>query len=244
MPKTTKPAVNPALQATFAGKDAYLLKTLKMGLFCAAPAILEDYDRKNMRATIRPAVMAKKSNGESLAQDFIYDVPVRFCGGGGYAVNLPLQKGDAGWLIFCDRDIANFKNARAVVPSNTNRMHAQEDPFFLPDAMQTVNIAGEDQGRAVFQTLDGSNKISIGTSDVKVDTQKLTINAAQEVVINTPNMTVTGNLTVEQIIKSLKEVIVMTASAVSVSLSKHLHGGVLTGSSFTTGPNDPTEGGF
>lgn len=231
MPKTTKPAVNPALQATLAGKDEYLLKTLKMGLFCAAPAILEDYDRKNMRATIRPAVMAKKSNGESLAQDFIYNVPVRFCGGGGYAVNLPLQKGDTGWVVFCDRDISNFKNARAIVPSNTNRMHAQEDPFFLPDAMQTANIAGEDEGRAVFQTLSGDNKISMGTSDIKITTDKLTINASTSVDIISPKVTMSGLLNVQGIITSMTNVV-----AGIISLITHVHTGVQSGSGTTGGP--------
>lgn len=231
MPKTTKPAVNPALQATSAGKDEYLAKTLKMGLFCASPAIVENYDRTNMRATIKPAIMAKKSNGESLVQDFIYNVPVRFCGGGGYAVNLPLQKGDTGWLIFCDRDISNFKNARSVVPSNTNRMHAQEDPFFLPDAMQTAKIAGEDEGRAVFQTLSGNNKISMGTSDIKVTTDKLTINAATSVDIVSPKVTMSGLLTVQGVITSMTNVV-----AGLISMITHVHTGVTTGGGTTGGP--------
>ncbi|MBR2392514.1 MAG: hypothetical protein IKA93_02950 [Elusimicrobiaceae bacterium] len=231
MPKTTKPAYNPALQQTQAGKDDYLLKTLKMGLFCAAPAFVESYDRGNMRATIRPALMAKKSDGESIPQDFIFNVPVRFCGGGGYTINLPLKKGDTGWLIFCDRDIANFKQARSVLPCNTNRMHAQEDPFFLPDAMQTATISGEDSGRAVFQTLNGANKISLGETDIKITTTKLTVNASQSVEFITPQVTMSGLLTVTGIITSIANVV-----AGAISLLTHTHSGVESGPDSTGGP--------
>lgn len=231
MPKTSKPAFNPAMEQSAAGQMEQMLKTLKMGLFVAAPGLVESYDRTLMRAVIRPALMAKTSAGESLEQDFIYNVPVRFCGGGGYAANLPLVKGDTGWLIFCDRDISGFKNSRAVVPCNTNRMHAQEDAFFLPDAMQTVSVAQEDAGRAVFQTLDGSNKISIGQSDMRINTTALTVNAAESITFNTPEVTLSGTLTVSGLVKSLADVM-----AKAISLFDHTHGGVTSGGSSTGGP--------
>lgn len=236
MPKISKPAFNPAIAQTAAGKQEHILRALKMGLYVAAPAFVESYDRTLMRATIRPAFMAKKSNGESVAQDLLYQVPVRFGGGGGYAANLPLEKGDSGWIIFCDRDISNFKSARSVLPCNTNRMHAQEDSFFLPDAMQTAQIAGEDAGRAVFQTLAGDNKISVGKTDIKVTTTKLTVNASQSVELNTPAVTMSGTLTVTEIITSLANVLAANVMAAGISLISHIHGGVQNGEGTTGEP--------
>lgn len=220
--KTTVPAYNPANGTSEAGKDIILTKNIKKGLFCAAPAIVEIFDREKQQATVLPALMAKKSNGESIAQDFIYNVPVRFGGGGGFAANLPLAKGDTGWLIFCDRDISAFKATRSVMPCNTNRMHAQEDAFFLPDAMQTAQVSAEDSGKAVFQTLDGSNKIALGTDDVTIKTKSLNI-TADTVTFTVPAITTTGTIAATG-----------DVTAAGISVSTHVHGGV-TGGSGTTG---------
>lgn len=221
MPNTTKPAYNPANSTTQAGKDDFLLKTLKMGLFCAAPAIVESFDRTNARATIKPAFMAKDSSGESIEQDFLYNVPVRFCGGGGFAASLPLVKGDTGWLIFCDRDLSIFKQSRQVSPVNTNRMHAQEDAFFLPDAMQTNNVSGSDSGKAVFQAIDGSIKVAMSNSEVEV---------IGDLHI-TGDVTVSGNITATGTITATVDVI-----GGGVSLKNHVHGGVTGGTGTTGGP--------
>lgn len=228
---TTKPAYNPADAESEAGKTDFLLKTLKMGFFVAAPALVESFDRRLCRAVLRPALMIQKSDGQSAEQSFIYDVPVRFGGGGGFAANLPLQKGDTGWLVFCDRDISNFKSARAVMPLNTLRMHAQEDAFFLPDAMQSAQVAPEDANRAVFQTLEGGNKISLGKTDIKITTQTLVVNAADGVEFNTPSVNLSGNLTAAGIIKSAQDVL-----AGIISLFSHKHGGVTGGGGTTGGP--------
>lgn len=222
--KTTAPAYNPANGTSEAGKDIILTKNIKKGLFCASPAIVESFDRAKQQATVRPALMAKKSNGESIAQDFIYNVPVRFGGGGGFAANLPLAKGDTGWLIFCDRDISAFKATRQVMPCNTNRMHAQEDAFFLPDAMHTVNVSSEDSGKAVFQTIDGSNKITMGSDDITIKTTSLNI-TADTVTFTVPAITTTGTIT------ATGDVL-----AAGISASTHKHGGVSTGSGTTGGP--------
>lgn len=227
----TKPAYNPADKESEAGRTDFLFKKLKTGLYVAAPALVESYDRTLCRAVVRPAFMSQKSDGSAQEQSLIYDVPVRFCGGGGYAVNLPLTKGDSGWLIFCDRDISNFKSARSVMPLNTLRMHAQEDAFFLPDAMQTVSVSAEDAGRAVFQTLAGNNKISMGQEDIKITTGKLTVNASQEVQFNTPAVTMSGTLTVTGIIRSIADVL-----AGAISLLGHTHSGVTPGGGSTGGP--------
>ena len=222
--KTTVPAYNPANGTSEAGKDIILTKNIKKGLFCASPAIVESFDRAKQQATVRPALMAKKSNGESIAQDFIYNVPVRFGGGGGFAVNLPLTKGDTGWLIFCDRDISAFKATRQIMPCNTNRMHAPEDAFFLPDAMQTARISAEDSSKAVFQTLDGSNKIALGSDDITIKTKSLNI-TADTVTFTSPAITTTGTIAATGDI-----------TAAGISVSTHVHGGVTSGSGTTGAP--------
>lgn len=218
MSETTKPAYNPAISNTVAGKDEMLIKTIKMGLFCAAPAIVETFDRTKMQATVRPAFMVKKSNGESIPQDFLYSIPVRFGGGGGFAAYLPLKKGDTGWLIFCDRDLSTFKNSRTVSPCNTNRMHAQEDAFFIPDAMHTSNVADGDAGKAVFQTLDGSVKMTVSTSGFEV---------VGDIAI-TGDLDVTGSISATGTVTGAIDVI-----GGGISLKSHVHGGVTTGTGTT-----------
>lgn len=231
MAEATKPAYNPANSTTVAGKDELLIKNAKMGLFCAAPALIEAFDRAKMQATVRPAFMAKKSNGENIAQDLLYNVPVRFGGGGGFSASLPLTKGDTGWLIFCDRDLSAFKATRAVSPCNTNRMHAQEDAFFLPDAMQTAQIAAGDASKAVFQTLDGSVKISVSASGVEVlgDVSVTGNITATGNVAVTGDISATGNITATGTVTGTVDVI-----GGGISLKNHVHGGV-TGGNSTTG---------
>ncbi|MBR2659347.1 hypothetical protein IKD60_01155 [Candidatus Saccharibacteria bacterium] len=221
MPNNTKPAYNPADSVSQAGTDSLLVKMLKMGLFCAAPAIIETFDRTKARATVKPAFMAKQSDGSSVEQDYLYDVPVRFGGGGGFAASLPLQKGDTGWLIFCDRDLSAFKENRTVSPLNTDRMHAQEDSFFLPDAMQSNSVSASDDGKAVFQALDGSVKVAMSAALVEV----------------LGNLAVTGNISATGSIQATGSVEAgVDVVAGGISLKNHVHGGVTGGTGTTGGP--------
>lgn len=219
MDEATKPAYNPASSISAAGKYDLLIKAIKMGVFCAAPAIVEQFDQGTTRATIKPAFMAQKSNGESIEQDLLFNVPVRFGGGGGFAASLPLAKGDTGWLIFCDRDISIFKSSRKVSPLNTTRMHAQEDAFFLPDAMQSIFLNASDVGKAVFQTLDGSKKIAISESGIEV---------VGDISV-TGDITATGDISAQGTVTGTTDVI-----GGGISLKNHVHGGV-TGGTGTTG---------
>lgn len=217
-------AVNPADTLTQEGQTQILINRIMKELKVCLPGIVQAFDGKT--ADIQPAVSLVAENGETLNPPLLKNVPVKFAGGGGFALYFPLQKGDTGWLIFADADISIFKSSRQVSPPNTYRRHDLADAVFIPDTMQTAQISEEDAQRTVLQTLDGQIKISLGQKNIKV---KGNLNI-------TGSLSVSGNINAQGSVTS-GDTVTAQADVIGggISLKNHVHGGVMSGSG-TTGP--------
>lgn len=240
--KQTLPSYNPADASSKEGFFNYYKETLFADLSVCLPAQIVEYDRMTNRAKVQPLIQAVAVGGQSLARPSLSNVPVHTCGGGGYAASFPLQPGDLGWIIVSDADISLFKQSLALSIPNTKRKHQPEDCFFLPDVFSRITVSSEDAGRAVWQTLDGSNKISMGTDDIKVTTKRWEINASESVKFDTPQLSMTGTLNVAGLITATAGMVsnaVITATdfiAGALSFISHIHGGVQPGPGTTGGP--------
>jgi hypothetical protein len=165
-----KEIFNPDISQTH-GTQAFinnLIERIKKEISVCLPAQVKAYDRAAHKVSIHLGLRNKTKAGTIYEVPVIENVPVVINGGGGYCVNFPLNAGDKGWLLIADKDISGFVNSLAISTPNTFRLHNLADAVFIPDVMKTAQINEADAGRAVFQTLDGSVKVSLGQDNIKV----------------------------------------------------------------------------
>ena len=136
------------------------------------------------RATVQPLIAMVTTAGLQVQREQVASVPVFQFGGGNCMLSFNLQHGDLGWIKANDRDISLFLANYNAAPPNTQRMHDFADAVFFPDIMRNYTIHEEDEGHAVLQTADGSQRIALWPDKVKI--------TATEILADTQTFTVTG----------------------------------------------------
>lgn len=158
------------------GSDIYGALSLMMGKFLQnvddmLPATVIGYDRASNTATVRPIVAVLTTEGQSVPRAQVARVPVFAFGCGQYMLNFPLKPGDLGWIKANDRDISLYMQGLKEAKPNTLRKHSFEDGVFFPDQVRGFQIDAEDfDGNAVFQSKDGSVRVSLWADKVKITT--------------------------------------------------------------------------
>lgn len=176
----TLPAHNPADETTLDGLNNVLIDKIAMGIQNVIPAIVQSYDKATNRAVVKPAITGVASQGQKVPKEPYIDIPVLKFAGGGASFSVPIQAGNTGWLIACDRNISIFKQKLTESAPNDYRKHKFEDGFFIPDS---INSAGVDD-----LTVDaGSTNLLLKT------TQNLKINGTSGI---TGTYTVTEGTTI------------------------------------------------
>lgn len=176
--------MNPANVGSLPGTLAVVLEKFLQNVDDMLPARVVAFDRASNRAQVQPLIMVYTTSKKKIQRAQIASVPVLQIGGGGFMLNFNLNPGDMGWIKASDRDISVFMQGFAEDIPPTARKHSFEDGLFIPNVMTGFTINGEDEGNAVFQTLDGSVRIALWPDKIKL--------TAPEVVIDTPQLTM-GN---------------------------------------------------
>lgn len=179
------------------------------------PATVIAADAAREYATVQPLIMVLGTDGSTTSRAQIAKVPIFNAGAGGFVLSFPIKPGDLGWIVASDRDISLFLQAEAEAKPNTLRLHSFEDGLFIPDAARQWALADEDAENAVWQSLDGRIKITLGAD-------KITVTHPTLVEVHTPLVHVIGG----------------DVKADGISLKTHTHSGVTTGSG-DTGPPVP-----
>jgi len=149
---------------------------------------------------VQPQILIVDSKERTHERSEIKGIPVATSGAGGFLISFNIGVGDLGWIEASDRDICLFKQSYSQSKPNTRRMHNFSDSRFIPDIMTNFNIANEDNGALVIQNRDGTVKISLNESRIKIQ-------SPESVEINGAKITPSGD--------------VVTASG--VSLDNHPH---------------------
>jgi hypothetical protein len=139
-------------------------------------------------------------------------------GGGGFVANFPLPAGSKGWIKAADRDISLYLQSGNAGAPNTKRMHTFSDGLFIPDVGSGFTVASEDTTNAVIQSLDGSVKVSLGST---------TIELKATTVIVTGTLNVTENLS-------------WNTATTGTDAIGHTHSGVKEGTDNSGPPNGGT----
>lgn len=182
------PSNDPADELSLTGAFRAILTKFLQDVDDCLPATVVAYDRVKNRATVKPLIMMGTTDGEKVGRAAIPSVPVFNIGGGGFILSFPIKPGDLGWLKASDRDISLFLQGLKEEWPNTRRAHSFQDALFFPDVMRQWALSGEDADRAVFQSVDGTVRIAIGSDRIKM--------TAPLIELDTPLVHMTGDLTV------------------------------------------------
>ena len=137
--------------------------------------------------TAQPNIMVLGTDGSLTGRAAVAKIPLLNLGAGGFLLSFPVKNGDQGWIKASDRDISIYMQKQAPAGPNTNRLHSFEDGVFIPDIVRTWALAKEDAANAVWQSADGTIKITMGLDQIKILHPK-------KVLIDTPLLECTGTI--------------------------------------------------
>lgn len=233
-----------------------LTDDIMSNLRVALPGIIQSFDPETVTCVVQPAVKGYESDDagkkSSLSLPLLVDVPVIFPRGGGVTLTFPVKAGDECLLVFSDRCIDFWWQNGGVQESVDSRMHDLSDAFAIVGPQsQAKKISGISTSAAQLRTDDGAAFIELdpGSHAVNVTTSgKLTASAQGGTEINSPEIVLNGNVTINGNLSQgmgagggtatmLGPVNVTNdVSAGGISLQTHKHGGVETGGGQTGGP--------
>lgn len=141
-----------------------LKKNIFLNLNVCLPAIVKKYNSTTNTVTLQLAIQAVLTNNKFIDMPQIFDIPVLELGGKNLSVKIPLQEGDTGIVVFCDRDITLFKQEKKNTQPNTLRKHDLSDGIFIP--MRFGNSGATDN--ISIESADGNTKLEITSSGISV----------------------------------------------------------------------------
>lgn len=246
-------------------------------IFTAMPAqVVRVVSLGEQRVDVRPLVNRVKPDDMDSEHPVILSVPLVFPGSSTSQFSFPVGEGDTVLCVFSQRSIQRFKmggtephrpidlskysrNDAVAIPGLYSFGNAPNNPgnrslgHSVDDAVISHNI-GSGSECEVRLSSDGSIIINAPSNMVNVNCKSSTVTAEEEVVIDTPEATVKGNLLVEGLLTytggmagsnqtgsgqaamiqgSLEATDEVTASG--VNLSSHVHTNV------ESGPDDTGE---
>ena len=120
------------------------------------------------KVNVRPLIKIVAQDGTASSRSIIEGLQVFTAGAGDKLISFPVTAGSLGWLDACDRDISLFLQSYSDAEPPSSRMHSFSDARFVPDIMTNITIAGEDAEAIVIQTRDGSVKIALDDSEIRI----------------------------------------------------------------------------
>ena len=191
-----KPNTDAADDGSLSGQLGAALKAFFLNQFEGMlPATVVSYNDQTNRAVIKPLVMLGTTSGAKVSRAQVSGIPVYRFGGGGFFMRFPIKAGDFGWIKANDRDISLvFQRGGLEDWPNTTRMHKFSDAMFFPDTFKQWVISGENEDKAVWQTMDGETCISLGAGEIKHKVGAVSITAsASGIALVSPPGTLTHN---------------------------------------------------
>ncbi|MBI6548576.1 Gp138 family membrane-puncturing spike protein [Xenorhabdus lircayensis] len=231
-------------------------EAISSGLYVSLPCIVQSFNADAVTVTAQPAIRWSVTNSEgvteSVALPLLVDVPVIFPRGGGVTLTFPIKAGDECLVIFADRCIDYWWQNGGIQEPVDPRQHNLSDGFAIVGPQsQARKIGGISTSTAQLRTDDGAAYIELspGNHNVTVKTPgKLTATANSGTEINSPEIVLNGNVTINGSLSqgmgtsggvarmngpvNVKNDVI----AGDTSLMKHRHSGVKTGDGTTGGP--------
>lgn len=167
------------------------------------PAAVLEYDRKTHIAVVQPLVKQGYYNKEwEYENRDPISVTVKAIQQGGFVIDIPLFRGDTGWVVASDRDTALLKQEGALTSAvldtdmdedavastypqkpNTMALHDLSNGFFIPDNWGLFDIGRYKDGGGVNLSTSLYLGQSISTTDDEQDGEDYENNTSSSIVI-------------------------------------------------------------
>lgn len=221
------------------------LEELQCRIWTAIPGIVQSYNPVAGTVEVQIAIQGVRAlyDGSAKYVDItqLVDVPVKYSRGGGVTLTFPIAAGDEALIVFACRCIDSWwqNGGTQNVPMNASLMHDIGDGFALigPFSQKTI-LDSISTTTAQLRSNDGSTAISLDPAG-----QIVSVVAPGGMHITAPTVLITGAVTVSE---SIEAQTTITAQGImssptdvqtgTISLANHVHGGVVSGGSDTTGP--------
>lgn len=141
------------------------------------PAIIQTYDASKQKASVIPAI--KKTylkNGKKITEPMpvITNVPVCFLRSKHSSMTFPLEQGDEGLIVFCERSLERWLASGGVTENGDPRKYDLKDAVFYPgleDFAAGTVTEGESLAIKHYNAkilLTKENKIAIGNESLEL----------------------------------------------------------------------------
>jgi hypothetical protein len=185
-------------------------------------------------ANIQPLIQQQTATGEMVPYPVIYNAPYFRLQGGANAIIIDPEPGDIGFAVFSSRDISGVKRTRGAASTASLRK------FSLSDAIYVNGILNSTP-RQYIQFSNAGITVYSPTA-INLTAPTVTITADQQVTVDTPLMTITGQMTQTGAKGTGAQTsggITNTGGTISsngIVLETHVHSGVEPGGSNTGEP--------
>lgn len=235
-------------------------------MWTALPGIVTAFDPVAMTVSVQPAVQGsvkdETGNSKNVQMPLLVDVPVVFPCGGGFSLTYPIRVGDEVLVVFASRCIDGWWQGGQSTPPPDSRMHDLSDGFAIvgPRSQATKLDPAVDVENVQLRTDDGQATLTM-KPDYTIEAKNpqatvtltpagaITLEAAAQVTIKAPQITLEGNVTTTGAggaagTVDMKGSIALDGSltstgdqvAAGISTAQHTHTGVQPGGGSTGEP--------
>ena len=162
------PTANPANDNDLPGTMLEVLRAFLMNVDDMLPVEVVSYDRATNRATVKHFIQSVETGGDNKDKASIISCPTLYLGSGGFSITFNISEGNKGWIKASDRDLSAFLEAYDKQPPESARIHVFDNGIFIPDVMEALNVAAEDETAMLISNDDGSTKISLSAARLKI----------------------------------------------------------------------------
>lgn len=158
-----------------------MLEGFGSNLRVAAPGIIDAFDATTQTATVQIAIRERIANDDLTSRwteiPLLLDVPIVIPRAGGFAMTLPVKKGDECLVVFGDMCIDAWYECGGVQNQIEKRRHDLSDAFaILGPWSQPRKLPNYATDAAQLRTDDGSAYVSIKPSGIDIVAPAVRIN--------------------------------------------------------------------
>jgi hypothetical protein len=164
-------------------------RKLMMDLNCVKIGTIQSYNASNRTASIQIVFQSQLKNGTFVNVPLLVDCPVATLQGGGFSVQLPIQKGDTCIVLFADRNIDAWFSGGQVQPPPDGSLHA------IGDAIAIVGVNwSNDSSIAAMSTSEARLTDKSGNTKFGITNGKLTVQNSTQNLLTILQLLITGIL--------------------------------------------------
>lgn len=186
--------------------------------------------------TVRSLLQGLTTEMTKIESQQIYDIPYLRLKRGNSAVIMDPVVGDIGLMAICDKDVSSIKESKTDSVPSSLRTHSKADGVYL------TGIASLNPGPVQYARFTESGIDIVSPVNVQVSSPDISFNASTKISLNSPIIEANGQLT--QGAGSYAGDATFGGSITAtgevtgngIQLSSHIHGGVESGDSTTSGP--------